>query len=87
MTITSKLLLAAVFSLAALPVASAKPTALYDCTVTQKKKGVGWISNKVGIVLYNDGTAMVSDSVILQFNNAPMRAQSVSETNKRIKLR
>lgn len=67
---------------------SAAPSAvLYDCTITKKKQGVDWISEKVGIVLQDDGTAIVSDAIILHFKRKPLTATSVRNTERRLDVR
>ena len=60
---------------------------LYECDVTQKKKDLDWISDKVGIVVKADGHVMVTDAVILHFNKRPMPATLVRDTPKRLDIR
>ncbi|MFK7765331.1 MAG: hypothetical protein AB8B62_18855 [Roseobacter sp.] len=66
---------------------AASSAVLYDCTITKKKQGVDWISEKVGIVLQDDGTAIVSDAVILHFKRKPLTATSVRNTERRLDVR
>ncbi|MFK7881343.1 hypothetical protein [Roseobacter sp.] len=79
-----RLALAAVYTVFA-SAASAQGV-LYDCDVTEKKKNLGWISNKVAIVVAEDGQASVSDSVILYFAKRPMAAQVDRNNAKKLNV-
>lgn len=60
---------------------------LYDCTITQKKKGLDWISDKVGIIVKPGEPVMVLDAVVLHFLGAPLKVSSYKDNGKRIDVR
>ncbi|MBW4707728.1 hypothetical protein KX928_08005 [Roseobacter sp. YSTF-M11] len=57
---------------------------LYDCDMTQTKRGGGYISQKIAVVILPDGTATVSDAVILHVNSVPIAADRVRRTDRKI---
>ncbi|WP_298913330.1 hypothetical protein [uncultured Roseobacter sp.] len=67
--------------------AGAAQGVLYDCDVTQKRKDLDWISDKVGIVVKPNGQVTVIDAVILYFNKTPMSAKVVRNDAKRLDVR
>lgn len=66
--------------------ASAKGV-LYDCTVTQKKQSVDWISDRVAIVVRDDGQVTVSDSVIQFFKKRPIPAKIDRNNDRKLHVR
>lgn len=60
---------------------------LYDCDMTNLKRGKGWISEKIAIVVRDNGTATVSDSLVLAVYSAPVAAESVRQTANRLTVR
>lgn len=57
---------------------------LYECDMTQLKRGKGWISEKIAIVLHDNGAASVSDSMVLRVSSVPVAAQSVRNTSSKL---
>lgn len=60
---------------------------LYDCDITQKRQGVGWISEKIAIVVTQSGQVVVSDGIILRFNRQPMQARVGRNTDRKLVIR
>jgi hypothetical protein len=60
---------------------------LYECTVTEKRAGLDWISDQVGIIVQPGNTAMVLDGVILYFIKRPIAASSVRDTEASLDVR
>jgi len=60
---------------------------LYDCDITEKRQGVGWISDKMAIVVMQNGRVVVSDAVILQFNRQPMQVRVGRNTDRKLVIR
>ena len=60
---------------------------LYECRVTQKKEGVDWISDQVGLVLKSDSSVIVLDAVILHFLGGPIPATRVRNTASKLDVR
>ncbi|MBW4707729.1 hypothetical protein KX928_08010 [Roseobacter sp. YSTF-M11] len=60
---------------------------LYDCDITQKRKDLDWISDKVGIVVKANGQVTVIDAVILYFHQKPMQAKVVRNTKDKLDIR
>lgn len=75
-------ILAFLFSIAA-PVVAAQGV-LYDCDLTQLKRGGGWISEKIGIVIDEEGRASVSDAHVLQRTSAPIDGTVVRNNDRRL---
>lgn len=60
---------------------------LYDCDITQKRQGVGWISDKIAIVVTQGGQVVVSDGIILRFNQQPVQARIGRNTDRKLVIR
>lgn len=60
---------------------------LYDCDITEKRDGLFWISDKIGIVITAAGEVVVSDQVILSFNEAPIKATVTRNTDRKMIIR
>ncbi|MDW3222471.1 MAG: hypothetical protein R8G34_06205 [Paracoccaceae bacterium] len=58
----------------------------YDCDMTRSERNAFWISNKIGIVLLQDGSAVVSDGVILNYRRSTLKASRLTTTERDIKL-
>lgn len=67
--------------------ATADPV-LYECDVKDKRHGLTWVADKIAIVANDDGSVVVIDPVILQYNdNKPMQARVSTRTTSKLKLR
>ncbi|WP_298972424.1 hypothetical protein [uncultured Roseobacter sp.] len=66
-----------------LPAAAAQGV-LYDCTMTQLSRGGGWISEKIGIALHENGRVTVSDRIILRSSSVPIDADRVRKTDRKL---
>lgn len=83
-----RLLSALVICVWALPAVAATPQGiLYDCNITDKKDRLYWIADKIAIVALNSGEVMVSDQVILRFNDTPLAAQISRNNDRRMTIR
>ncbi|WP_227269766.1 hypothetical protein [Roseobacter weihaiensis] len=60
---------------------------LYDCDMTEKRQGVGWISDKIGIVITNTAKVVVSDAVILQFYQRPLEGRLSRNNDRKLVVR
>jgi len=60
---------------------------LYVCDITEKREGVGWIPNKMAIVVTQEGRVVVSDGIILRFNRRPMQVRVSRDTDQKMVLR
>lgn len=60
---------------------------LYACDITQKRQGVGWISDKLAIVVTQGGQVVVSDAVILRYNQQPMQVRVGRNTDRKLVIR
>ncbi|ABG31390.1 hypothetical protein CEP88_18635 [Roseobacter denitrificans] len=80
-------LLAVVGVVGVVPAASRAAGTLYDCTITQKREGVDWISEKVGIVIRQGQPAVISDSVILHFYGKPIETTQVRNRANKLDVR
>ena len=60
---------------------------LYDCDITQKRQGVGWISEKIAIVVTQSCQVVVSDGIILRFNRKPMQVRVGRNTDRKLVIR
>lgn len=58
-----------------------------DCDITEKRDGLFWISDKIGIVITAAGEVIVSDQVILSFNDAPIKATVTRNTDRKMVIR
>lgn len=67
--------------------AASAQSVLYECDMTQLKRGKGWISEKIAIVLHENGTASVSDSMVLRVSSVPIAAESVRNTDKKLTVK
>ncbi|MEM1073262.1 MAG: hypothetical protein AAF665_03475 [Pseudomonadota bacterium] len=67
--------------------AGAGPALLYDCDITDTRRGVDWISPKVAIVIKEDGAVVVSDAIILLVNKAPLEVRVTRNTDQKLALR
>ncbi|MGC3936420.1 hypothetical protein ACOTTU_01295 [Roseobacter sp. EG26] len=57
---------------------------LYDCDITQLKRGGGYISEKLAIVLDQNGKATISDGMILHVYASPIEADMVRKNDRRL---
>lgn len=64
--------------------ASSAQGVLYDCDLTQLKRGGGWISEKIGIVLDGTGRARVSDALILSVHSVPIDGEIVRNNDRKL---
>lgn len=60
---------------------------LYDCDVTQKKRDLDWIPDKVAIVVSDTGQVSVSDPIILHFVNRPIPAKVTRNNARKFHIR
>jgi hypothetical protein len=60
---------------------------LYDCDITEKRDRLFWISDKMAIVITGEGQVVVSDQVILHFNEKPMQARVTRNTARKMTIR
>lgn len=58
----------------------------YDCDMTRSDRNSFWISSKIGIVLLDDGTAVVSDGVILAYRGGTLKASRLRKSERDIKV-
>lgn len=82
-----RLCLVAFLSFGAAATAATPGGTLYDCDITQKKKRLFWISDKIAIVALKDGSVVVSDQVILHYNERPLTAKTTKNTDKTLSIR
>ena len=75
--------LAALCLLFPLPV-RAGPGFLYDCTMEDLDRGLGWVSPRIAIVLPGDGTASVIDALTLTFAEDPVPATIIRDNDARL---
>ncbi len=64
-----------VIALCALAVPAAAKSTLYDCDITERKKGVDWVSPKVVVIIEDTGKVQVVDGIIMHFHEKPMSAK------------
>lgn len=74
------------FLLLPLPALAAQGV-LYDCDMTNLKRGKGWISEKFAFVVRDNGTVTVSDAFVLEVYSAPVTASSVRQTANRLTIK
>ena len=60
---------------------------LYECQITQKKEGMDWISDQVGIVVSADNSVKVLDAVTLYFFEGPIDATRVRNSAGKLDVR
>lgn len=77
-----RILTALLFASAA--TAGSAQSVLYECDMTQLTRSKGWISEKIAIVLHDNGKASVSDYMVLRVNAAPIAAESVRNTSRKL---
>ncbi|WP_299966928.1 hypothetical protein [uncultured Roseobacter sp.] len=59
---------------------------LYDCDMQPSKTNDFWISTKIGIVVLNDGSVVVSDGVSLNYPGGTARAALQRNTDREMRL-
>ncbi|WP_299502657.1 hypothetical protein [uncultured Roseobacter sp.] len=59
----------------------------YDCNMRVTKSNDFWVSNKIGIVVLNNGKVVVSDGVILGYGLSTVTAEVVSSTDNELRLK
>lgn len=70
------------------PVFAAGPGGvLYDCDITDKRERLGWIADKIGIVITNNAKVFVSDAVILQFEGKPLQGRIGRSNDRKLVVR
>lgn len=67
--------------------AIAAPPVMYECSITEKRRKLGWISDTMAIVIDKDGKASVVDNVTLNFTGGPVAAQMLRNTAEKLKVR
>lgn len=60
---------------------------LYDCDITELRENVGWVPEKIGIVVDEGGAVTVIDPLIMHFNKEPMQARVSRNTADRLDIR
>ena len=71
-----------------LPALAASPKGvLYDCDITEKRDELFWIADKIAIVAMDSGEVLVTDQVILTFNELPLKARVGRNTERKFNIR
>ncbi|ABG31389.1 hypothetical protein RD1_1770 [Roseobacter denitrificans OCh 114] len=59
----------------------------YDCDINTTRASGGWVSEKLAIIMKENGQVLVSDSVVLQFNKAPIVARVTRNNDRKMVVR
>jgi hypothetical protein len=60
---------------------------LYDCSITQKGRGIGWLSERLVFVVPGDGKIQVIDAVTLNFRIDPVTVKVSRNSDTKLVMR